>query len=339
MNPALPNKNKLNEIRKSGVKVSPLFWPVSLKSNTILCLDETALPQELIYLKARNLNQAINLIKSMKTRAFGQVLMAYHIFLLLLKKSKELKPERQIKVLKKAALEINRSRPTFPFSFFTEMVLVWAGEAKKKGKDIPAFTENRIKTFLSYLKEKRIAQARALSRLIKDRDSILTHCNVSGSLVLAAQFCRKTKKKIRFFVTETRPYLQGSRLTAWELQRARFKVTIIPDSSVAYVMSKGLVGLVVVGADQKAQNGDIANKIGTYQIALLARYFNLPFYVLSPPPSGAKTGKDIKIEVRAGEELLEFWGKRIAPKGAKGFYPAFDITPHKLISKHITLGL
>lgn len=329
----------LRSINQVLIKESPLFWPVNLKSNTILCLDETALPAKLTYLKARNLKEAINLIKSMKTRAFGQVLMAYHIFLLLLKKSKNLKPEEQIKFLKKAALEINRSRPTFPFSFFTEMVLGWAREAKKKEKDISAFTENKITGFLSYLKEKRVAQARALSRLIKDGDRILTHCNVSGSLVLAAQFCRKQNKKIRFFVTETRPYLQGSRLTAWELQKARFKVTIIPDSSVAYVMSKGLVNLVVVGADHMAQNGDIANKIGTYQIALLAHHFNLPFYVLSPPPSNARTGRDIKIELRPDKELLEFCGKRIAPKEAKGFYPAFDITPVRLITKHITLDL
>lgn len=321
------------------MKTSPLFWPVRLKGNTIFCLDETALPKKIVFLKARNTNQAVNLIKKMKTRAFGQVLMVYYLFLLLLKKTKNLKPEKQLKALQKQARKINKSRPTFPFSFFTEMLLSWAKDAQEEQRDIAAYAENRIKGFLSRLKERRIAQAEALSRLIKDGQSILTYCNVSGSLVLAAQFCRRHKKKVKFFVGETRPYLQGSRLTAWELQRAGFSVTIIPDNAVSSVISKRLVDLVVVGADQQAQNGDIANKIGTYQIALLARYFKLPFYVLSPPPSFTKRGREIKIELRPEKELLEFAGKRIAPKGAKGLYPAFDITPNRLITKHITLEI
>lgn len=321
------------------MKEPPLFWPVRLKDNTILCIDETALPERLVYLKVRNFSQALSLIKTMKTRAFGQILMVYYLFLLLLNKNKDARPERQMEVLKKAALDINETRPTFPFSFFTAMVLRWAKDAEKRHKDISAFTKDKIFEFLSSLKEKRIEQARALSHLIKNGDSILTHCNLSGSLVLAAQFCRQQNKRIKFFVTETRPYLQGSRLTAWELQRAHFNVTVIPDNSVAFVLSRGLVDLIVVGADQMAQNGDIANKIGTYQIALLARRFNLPFYVLSPPKSGARSGRDIRIEIREDKELLEFYGKRIAPRKVKGFYPAFDITPNRLISRHITLEL
>ena len=321
------------------MKVPPLFWPSRLKNNTIFCLDETALPGKLTYLKAGTVRQGTGLIKGMKTRAFGQVLMVYYIFSLVLKKNKNLPPSRQIKILKETASEINKSRPTFPFSFFTAMILGWAGQAREKNKDISSFTGNKIRGFLSYLKEKRITQARSLTRFIKDGNSILTHCNVSGSLALAAQFCRQQNKKIRFFVTETRPYLQGSRLTAWELQKAGFDVTIIPDSAAGYIMSKKLVDLVVVGADQMARNGDIANKIGTYQIALLARQFNLPFYVFSPPPSKARTGRDIKIEIRPDEELLVFCGKRIAPRKAKGFYPAFDVTPNRLITKHISLDL
>jgi methylthioribose-1-phosphate isomerase len=319
------------------MKESPLFWPVRLEKDTILCLDETALPEKEVYLKAKNLQQAISLIKEMKTRAFGQVLMVYYIFLLLLKECRGLKSERQIGFLKEAAEEMKSSRPTFPFAFFTEMLLSWVGEAREKKQDICIFTGKKIEGFLAYLKGKRISQAEALSHLFKDGDNVLTHCNVSGSLVLAAEFCSGQNKEVSFFVTETRPYLQGSRLTAWELQRAHFKTTIIPDNSVAFVMSKGMVNLVVVGADQMACNGDIANKIGTYQIALLARQFKLPFYVLSPPPSGAKTGEDINVEIRPDKELLQFRGKRIAAKGAKGFYPAFDITPKELITKHIGL--
>lgn len=319
------------------MKASPLFWPIKLTNNVIFCLDETALPKRLVYLKAKSLPQAISLIANMKTRAFGQVLISYYIFLMTLAKNKNRTPKRQMQALKRAAAAINKSRPTFPFSFFTTMVLGWAKTAEVKNKNISLDVARNIHGFLKVLKAKRISQAQDLSRLIKSGDSILTHCNVSGSLVLAAEFCRQQKKKVKFFATETRPYLQGSRLTAWELKRSGFDVTILPDNAVASLMSKKLVNKVVVGADHAAQNGDIANKIGTYQIALLARYFNIPFYVLTPPPSKTKTGKDIKIEFRPDNELLEFRGRRIAPHGAKCLYPAFDITPSRLITKHIVL--
>jgi methylthioribose-1-phosphate isomerase len=104
---------------------------------------------------------------------------------------------------------------------------------------------------------------------------------------------------------------------------------------VAYVMQKGLIDKVIVGADHLALNGDIANKIGTYQIAVAAKHFNIPFYVICPPPSGVKSGSDIKIEVRPDKEMLEYRGLRLAPKGAKGYYPAFDITPNNFITRHI----
>jgi len=316
---------------------SPLFWPIKFKNNTIFCLDETCLPKRLVYLKAKSLKEAISLIKKMKTRAFGQVLMSYYIFLMLVNKNKKLKQEKLIRLLKKAADEINQSRPTFPFNFFTSMVLGWTKEAKHKNQDIAPYIIKNINGFLKYLKQSRINQAKDLSRLIKSGSSILTHCNVSGSLVLAAEFCRKEKKRVKFFATETRPYLQGSRLTSWELKRAGFDVTILPDNAVASLMSKKLVDMVVVGADHAAQNGDVANKIGTYQIALLAKHFNIPFYVLSPPPSQTKKGEDIKVEFRPDKELLEFCGRRIAPHGAKCLYPAFDVTPNRLITKHIRL--
>ncbi|MCX5709880.1 MAG: hypothetical protein NT088_04040 [Candidatus Omnitrophica bacterium] len=102
-------------------------------------------------------------------------------------------------------------------------------------------------------------------------------------------------------------------------------------------MAEGKISKVIVGADHLALNGDIANKIGTYQIALLAKYFKIPFYVLCPPPSKVKSGDDIKIEIRPEKELLEFQGKRLAPIGVKGYYPAFDVTPNALITKHIYL--
>lgn len=310
-------------------KFSPLFWPVSLKGSTIYVLDETALPQKLVYLKIRNYREACSAIKEMKTRAAGQVLLIFYTFLLVIKQTKSTK--NLIPALCKVAKSLNASRPTFPFTFLTDMVLGWA----KQGKPL----EKMITGYLEKIRGKRIRQAEEASKLIKDGDVILTHCNVSGLLPLMGKFCQQQKKQIRFFVTETRPYLQGSRLTAWELQQQGFDVTIVTDSTVAHLMSQEMIDKVMVGADQLARNGDIANKIGTYQLAILAQYFNIPFYVLCPPATNAKTGEDITIEIRPDRELLEFQGISLAPKGAKGYYPAFDITPHHLITKHIPLEI
>lgn len=309
------------------MKLSPLFWPIQLKGRTIYILDETALPEKLIYLKVGNYQQAILAIKNMKTRAVGQVLLVMYIFLLELRKNKN--KENISPILAKAAKAINTARPTLPFKILTDMVLNWVR------KNAPL--EENILGFLEMLKNKRMQQAKAASKLIKDKDEVLTHCNVSGLMPLIAEFCLKDKKHISFFVTETRPYLQGARLTAWELKRQGFAVTVIADNMVAQVMTEGKVNKVIVGADHLAQNGDIANKIGTYQIALLAKHFHIPFYVLCPPASRVKSGRDIKIEIRPEEELLEFKGRRIVPRGIKGYYPAFDITPNSLITKHIYL--
>jgi len=306
------------------MKFSPLFWPVSLKGNYIYVLDETALPQKLKYIKVRNYKEACRAIKEMKTRAIGQVLLVFYTFLLEFKKNK-------LRNIKKIAKALNSSRPTLSFKMLTGMVLGWV-----KSK---APLEKSILGFLAGLKNSRIRQAEVAAKLLKDGDVVLTHCNVSGSLPLIGQICRKQNKRISFFVTETRPYLQGSRLTAWELQRQGFGVTIITDSMAAKVMSEGKIDKVIVGADHLARNGDIANKIGTYQIALLAKYFRIPFYVLCPPPSKLKSGKEIKIEIRPEKELLEYQGVRLAPKGAKAYYPAFDVTPNRLITKHIHLEI
>jgi len=321
------------------MKESPLFWPVALKGRTIYCLDETALPGKRVYLKARTTGEAVKLIRTMKTRAVGQVIMAYSIFLMELKKNRGLPPARLMRLLEKTARQIVRSRPTFPFSMFIGMVMGWAAAACEQQTDMADVVIAKIEGFLKGLKAGRLKQAEALSRLLKNGQCVLTHCNVSGSLVAAAEFCRRDGKKIKFIATETRPYLQGSRLTAWELQNAGVGVTLIPDGAVSSAMARGMIDAVAVGADHTAQNGDIANKVGTYQIALLARHFKIPFYVLCPPASRIKTGKDIPIEVRPDKEMLEFAGQRIAPKGAKGYYPAFDVTPGKLITKHILLKI
>ncbi len=309
------------------MKFSPLFWPIQLKGNIIYILDETLLPQKVKYIKAKNYQWACKAIREMKTRAVGQVLLVMYTFLLAARQNKG---DKNLPiVLNKAAQAINASRPTLPFKVLTDMVLGWAQSG--------APLEKCILGFLEALKNGRIKQAQEAARLLKNGDVILTHCNVSGLMPLIGKFARKQNKKISFFVTETRPYLQGSRLTAWELQKAGLPATIITDNMVAEVMSEGKISKVIVGADNLACNGDIANKIGTYQIAILAKHFKIPFYVLCPPASRAKSGKCIKIEIRPDKELLEYRGIRLAPYGAKAYYPAFDITPRNLITKHIYL--
>jgi len=303
---------------------SKLFWPIELKDKTIYILDETLLPHKVKYIKAKDYKQAVRAIKEMKTRAVGQVLLVMYTFLLEIQKNKA-------KDLTPIVEAINAARPTLPFKVLTDMVLGWA----KQGAPL----EKSILGFLEFLKNKRIQQAKEMAEVIKDGDCILTHCNISGQMPLIAQICKEQNKKISFFVTETRPYLQGMRLTAWELQEQGFAVTIITDNMAAHVMAEGKINKVIVGADHLAKNGDIANKIGTYQIAVLAKHFNIPFYVLCPPPSHVETGKEIKIEIRPDKEMLEYCGVRFAPKGAKGYYPAFDVTPNELITKHIYLEM
>jgi len=301
------------------MKFSLLFWPIQLKGKTIYILDETLLPHKVKYIKADGYVEACRAIKEMKTRAVGQVLLVMYTFLLEIKKGN--------KDLAKVARALNETRPTLSFKFLTDMVLGW----QKQG--IPL--EKAIAGFLEGLKYTRINQANETAQLLKNGDVVLTHCNISGLLPLIGEICSKQGKKISFYATETRPYLQGLRLTAWELERAGFDVTVITDNMLAALLSQGKVTKVIVGADNLARNGDIANKIGTYQLAILAKHFKVPFYCICPPTSGAKSGKDIKIEIRPDKEMLEIDGRRIAPCGVRGYYPAFDITPNKLISKHI----
>lgn len=302
---------------------SLLFWPIELKGNIIYILDETLLPHKVRYLKVKDYQGAARAIKEMKTRAVGQVLLVMYTFFLEARKNKI--------SLEKVAEALNSTRPTLSFKVLIDMVLGWV----RGGADL----EKSILGFLEMLKNKRIKQAKDMAELVADGDVILTHCNISGLMPLVGEFCRQNNKNISFFVTETRPYLQGARLTAWELNNAGFDVTVISDNMVAQVLAEGKISKVIVGADHLALNGDFANKIGTYQIALLAKHFNIPFYVICPPPSKALTGKEIKIEIRPDKELLEFCGRPIAPKGVKGYYPAFDVTPNELITKHIYLEL
>jgi methylthioribose-1-phosphate isomerase len=184
------------------------------------------------------------------------------------------------------------------------------------------------------------------AKLFKAGAHILTHCNAgglatSGYGTALAVFYAMKEKKIPFFVyaDETRPLLQGARLTAWELFKSKIPSTLICDNMAGSLMRAGKINGVVVGADRIAMNGDTANKIGTYGVAVLAHVHKLPFYIAAPSTTfdlKAKTGRDIPIEERPHHEVAVMHGKQLAPKGMKIFNPAFDVTPHQYISGIIT---
>jgi methylthioribose-1-phosphate isomerase len=195
-----------------------------------------------------------------------------------------------------------------------------------------------------------IAANRLLGRhgaaLLDSPASVLTHCN-AGALATAGygtalgviRAAREAGKEVRVFADETRPFLQGSRLTAWELRKDRVPVTIIADNMAASLLRAGEVNCVIVGTDRTAANGDVANKIGTYPLAVMAQRHHVPFYVAAPLSSidlTCASGDEIPIEQRPPQELTEFGGKPIAPKGVEVFNPAFDVTPAELVTAIIT---
>jgi methylthioribose-1-phosphate isomerase len=237
----------------------------------------------------------------------------------------------------------------------TAVNLCWAVERCKK-----VVTENRgesvdkIRSLLEReavrIMNEDIAANRAMGRLgqtlIPDEASILTHCN-AGALATAGygtalgviRAACEAGKKVHVFVDETRPFLQGARLTAWELMKEKIPCTLIADNMAGSLMAKGKIDLAIVGADRIAATGDAANKIGTYSLAVLCRAHRLSFYVAAPLSTidlKTRTGKDIPIEERSPEEVATAGGTRVAPRGARIYNPAFDVTPHRYIRAIIT---
>ncbi len=201
-----------------------------------------------------------------------------------------------------------------------------------------------------HVREEDIAINQAIGRngapLVPDGKTVLTHCN-AGALATAGfgtalgviRAAVQMGKKIDVFADETRPFLQGARLTAWELQRDGIDTTLITDNMAGHFLKSGRIGCVVVGADRIASNGDVANKVGTYGVAVLAKENNVPFYVAAPISTldlSLESGDQIPIEERAGKEVTHLQGVAVAPEGIKVANPAFDITPHRYVTAIIT---
>ncbi|MBI3040510.1 MAG: S-methyl-5-thioribose-1-phosphate isomerase, partial [Chloroflexi bacterium] len=314
--------------------------------NRVKILDQTRLPQEEIYLELSRYQDVAAAITQLKIRgapAIG-VAAAYAIALGALAIKASSKADF-LKKLQPVSRAIAATRPTAHNLFRAIDRMQQVAEAGKEAEEIKAgLIQEAVK-----IHSEEAEATRKLSRLgvelIKDGFTILTHCNTGplattgyGTALGVIIYAQEQGKKIRVFADETRPLLQGARLTTWELKKANIPVTLITDSMAGYFMRKGQIDCVIVGADRIAANGDTANKIGTYTLAVLAKENGIPFYVAAPTttidPSLA-SGKEIPIEQRKSEEVTHIQGVCVAPDCAVA-NPAFDVTPHRYITAIIT---
>ncbi|HEX6175640.1 MAG TPA: hypothetical protein VF089_16645, partial [Candidatus Binatia bacterium] len=284
---------------------SPLFEPVLWEGDGFRILDEGSLPEQIRYISVSDVPQAIQAVREMKTRAFGQVLTFLYSGALLAQnyQKKETSPLRES--IDQMSQEFCRARPTFDFHGLGQYFDEWF---EKLPRNIRAgeWISRRACDFAAQIIRARDARAKRAAELLPDQARVLTHCNMSGELLAIALHCAAMGKDFAVIATETRPYLQGARLTAWELARGGVQVSLIPDCAVAQVMARGQVDAVIVGSDRAAQNGDIINKVGTYPLALMAKQYGVPFHVLVQDPRSLVQGSDVPIEERPGAELLSF---------------------------------
>ena len=314
---------------------SPLFEPVLWDGDGFKILDETSIPEKIEYIAVHEVEQALIAVREMKTRAFGQVLTFLYSGGLVARDYQGGEPERLREKLAQMTQEFCAARPTFDFEGLGGFFNRWFAELPC-GAAVGEWIAGRARTCVTEIMQARRARAKRMASLLPESARVLTHCNVSGELVAVAQFCQETGKQFSVIATETRPYLQGTRLTAWELAQANVAVAVIPDCAVAQVLARGEADAVIVGADRCAQNGDVINKVGTYPLALMAKAYEVPFYALVQEPGPLARGEDVAIEERSADELLVFQGHSIVGSGAGQIaarYPAFDVTPSPLITR------
>jgi len=315
----------------------------------IKLIDQTLLPTRYKIIYCKTLKSIWEAIKKLRVRGAPAIgIAAAYGIVLGIQKSKAKSFNAFYKELKKAADYLGSSRPT-AVNLFWALDRMLETATKNKNKPIPEIKKILLEEAHAILDEDRKI-CRAIGengqKLIKNGCGVLTHCNAGGlatgdyGTALAVMFRAKEKgKKFTVYSDETRPLLQGARLTVWELMQAGIDAVLICDSMAAEVMKEKKVNLVIVGADRIAANGDTANKIGTYALSLLARAHNIPFYVAAPSSTfdlSLPSGDRIPIEQRGAEEVTEGFGKRTAPKDAKVYCPAFDVTPAKYITGIIT---
>ncbi len=315
-------------------------------------IDQRKLPTKLVKIKCTNIRQLHKAIKTLAVRgapAIG-VAAAYGMVLALQKRVGNI--QKGLVVLAEAQKYLASSRPT-------AVNLFWAINRVRQRAE--KFIADNPKTNLRMLRKIILKEANAIcqedidmcrrigkngEKFIKNGDGILTHCN-AGLLATAGQGtalsiifeAKKKGKKFKVYADETRPLLQGARLTAWELKQAGINVTVICDNTAGWLMKQGKIDSVITGADRIAANGDTANKIGTYNLSILAKEHRIPFYIAAPSSTfdlSIKDGSQIPIEQRNAEEVRCIGGRRILPKNVDVYNPAFDVTEARNITAIIT---
>lgn len=319
--------------------------------NHLDLLDQRLLPDEIVYLALTTAEQVWDAIKQLAVRgapAIG-ISAAFGVYLGVRNVQGSLK--ELLAETERCCDYLATSRPTAVNLFWAldRMKARCASLADESGVTLDDAKQTLLEEAKLIQQEDeetcRLIGEHALE-LFEDGMGVLTHCNAGGlatakyGTALAPMYLAKERgMDLKVFADETRPVLQGARLTAFELQQAGVDVTLICDNMAGYVMSKGWVQAVIVGTDRVAANGDVANKIGTYSVAVLAKAHGIPFYVACPMSTidlTTPTGADIPIEERHAEEITQGFGKRTAPQGIKVFNPAFDVTPHEYVTAIIT---
>jgi len=319
---------------------------IEWKNDSVVMIDQTKLPNELVFVKYTDYNDVANAIRTLVVRgapAIG-VSGAFGMALAVLQSSSDNK-EGLLSDLEKAKKILFDTRPTaVNLSWALEKIM----QIAEQGKTVSEIRDTVI------VKAKEMAEedininkqmGKNGAELFHDNDTIMTHCN-AGALATVAygtalgviRATNESGKNIKVIATETRPVQQGSRLTAFELKHDGIDVSLIPDTAVGYTMANDLVNGVVVGADRILQTGHVFNKIGTYQVATMAKQHNIPFYVAAPLSTFDLENKpeDITIEQRKASEVTGIGDKKTAPDGIDVINPAFDMTPPELISGIIT---
>jgi methylthioribose-1-phosphate isomerase len=319
---------------------------VAWKDNSVVFIDQTKLPNKLVYVTCKNYNEVADVIRRLVVRgapaigvsaAFGLALAAQQ------SKAKTL-PEL-MRDLDSAFKVLQATRPTAVNLFWALQRVMGKGKRAKTLEEAKRVILNEaLKMAQEDIETNRKIGAHGL-KLFRDGDMVLTHCN-AGSLATVAygtalgviRAARDSGKRLSVIATETRPVMQGSRLTAFELLHDGIDVSLITDTAVGHMMAIGAVNHVIVGADRVLRTGHVFNKIGTYQVAILASKHNVPFYVAAPLSTFdfESTPEDVIIEDRSVDEVVKVGKRRIAPKGVRVFNPAFDMTPPELITGIIT---
>ncbi|MBF0595363.1 MAG: S-methyl-5-thioribose-1-phosphate isomerase, partial [Candidatus Omnitrophica bacterium] len=317
--------------------------------DAVRIIDQTLLPNELVYLDCKDVKTLWDAIKTLKVRgapALG-IAAAYGV-VLGIKDYKGTDTPKFVKHVCDLCDYIGKSRPTAVnlFNALAQMRGLVLYNPDKPVQILKAVLEAEANAIF----EEDRAVCRSMGKhgasLIKNGMTCMTVCNAGalatadyGTALGVFYAAKEAGKKFRVFALETRPLLQGARLTAWELQKNKIDVTLICDNMAASVMRNIGIDLIFAGADRIASNGDAANKIGTYMLGVLAKHHKVPFYIVAPKTTfdlKIKTGKDIPIEERSPEEVTHFGLRPTAPKGIKVFNPAFDVTPNELIAGIVT---